>query len=290
MERMLVPLDESSLAEAILPIVIKLAREEDGEVILLHAVEFHPLPSEDQLRAEAQTITEAENRLRAMAARLETEGIRRVRWVVWSAEPVQAIHDAAKSYRSDLIAMATHGRGGLSRLLLGSVATAVVRSAPVPVLLIRGQLPERTWSLRKLLVPLSGDKESEAILPVAERLAGPADLELHLLAVLEPLPATVETFPAEAEVIALRRVEAERHLEEVTERLSAKGLRVTWSIRAGRAPETIISVAREGGVDLIAMATHGRGLLGRLAFGSVADTVLRASPVPVLLFRVNESE
>ena len=289
MERILVPLDESLLAQAILPIVLHLARDQGTEVILLRAVQFqHPL-WRDAVTAEVQTLTEAERALQALAASLQEQRVRQARWVVWSAEPVQAIRDAAKAYRADLIAMATHGRGGLNRLLLGSVAAAVVGSAPVPVLLIRGEIPLKTWSLRRLLVPLSGDEASEAILPVAERFAGPADLELHLLEVVEPLPASVEYVPGE-ELWAFRRTEAERYLEKVAERLVAKGLRVTWSVRAGRAPEAIISAAKETGADLIAMATHGWGPLGRLVFGSIADEVLRASSVPVLLLRVNESE
>src|SRR3972149_4180731 len=98
---------------------------------------------------------------------------------------------AAEAYRADLIAMATHRPGGLSRLLLGSVAAGVVQSVSVPVLLVRGQLPGAAWSLRKLLVPLSGAAESEAVLQVAARLAGPSDLGLHLLEVLQPLPVAV---------------------------------------------------------------------------------------------------
>ncbi len=288
MERILVPLDESPLAQAILPVVLHLARDQGTEVILLRAVQFqHPL-WRDAVTAEVQTLTEAETALQALAASLREQRVQQARWVVWSAEPAQAIHDAAKAYRADLIAMATHGRGGLNRLLLGSVAGAVVQSVPVPVLLIRGQIPPRTWSLRKLLVPLSGDEASEAILPIAERFAGPADLELHLLEVVEPLPANVE-YVREEELWAFRRAEAERYLEKVAARLIAKGLRVTWSVRAGRAPEAIIAAAGEIGVDLIAMATHGWGPLGRLVFGSVADEVLRTASVPVLLLRINGS-
>lgn len=287
MERILVPSDGSPLAEAILPIVVKLARDQDAEVVLLRAEEVQPPPGEEVTSAEVRAL--GESRLRALASTLEGHGLKRVRWMVWSAEPVQAIRDAARAQGADLIAMATHGRGGLSRLLLGSVAAGVVQSVSVPVLLLRGRLSGTTWSLRRLLVPLSGEVESETILPVAERLAGPADLGLHLLEVIEPLPAAAEYFPGRDELLAFRRTEAERYLEKVTERLSAKGIRVTWSVRVGRAPEAIISAAAETGVDLIAMATHGRGLLGRLLFGSVADAVLRAAPVPVLLLRISES-
>lgn len=289
MERILVPLDESRLAEAILPIVWELARDRGIEVILLRAVKFQHLPWEDAVRAEIETVAEAEERLRSLASRLEEHGLRRVRWVVWFDDPVLAIRDAAKVYHTDLIAMTTHGRGGLSRLLLGSVAAAVVHSAPVPVLVLRGELHGARWSLRKILVPLCGEPESEGILPVVERLAGPDDFALHLVEVLEPIPASVITSRAEEAIFAVRKVEAERHLEKVAQELGAKGLRATWSVLSGPVPETITTAAREAGADLIAIATHGRSLLGQLAFGSVADEVLRAAPVPVLLLRISES-
>ncbi len=287
MERILVPSDGSPLAEAILPIVVKLAQDWDAEVILLRAEEAQPPPGEEMTGAEVRAL--GESRLRALASTLEGHGLKRVRWMVWSADPVQAIRDAARAQGADLIAMATHSRGGLSRLLLGSVAAGVVQAVSVPVLLLRGRLSETTWSLRRLLVPLSGEAGSEAILPVVEGLAGPADLEVHLVEVLEPFPTTAEYLLREEEFWALRRVEAERHLEKVAEGLSVKGLRVTRSVLAGPVAETIISAAVKGGADLITMATHGRGLLGRLAFGSVADAVLRAAPVPVLLLRISES-
>ena len=137
---------------------------------------------------------------------------------------------------------------------------------------------------------MCGEPESEGILPVVERLAGPDDSALHLVEILEPIPASVITSRAEEAIFAVRKVEAERHLEKVAADLGAKGLRVTWSVLSGPVPETITTAAREAGADLIAMATHGRGLLGRLAFGSVADVVVLTSSVPVLLLRVNSSQ
>ena len=287
MERIIVPLDESPLAEAILPVVAELARDREAEVILVRAMTPYDPAWESATSVHLDLVARAEEALRSVAARLEARGVRAVRVVVRQGDPAWAIGEAAESHGADLVAMATHGRSRLGRLLLGSVAAAVVRSVRVPVLLIRGELPGARWSLRKVLVPLSGEAESETILPIAAALAGPADLEIHLLEVVPPPPVPLGV--GEEQIRYLARVEAERHLEKAAEGLAAKGLRTRWSVLTGPVPETITAAAREVGVDLIVMATHGRGLVGRLVFGSVADAVLRAAAVPVLLFRTPES-
>jgi len=287
MERVLVSPDGSPLSEAVLPVAEEWAKEDEAEVILLRAVQARHLPGVDPTEAEVRAVTEGETYLKEIAARLEQRGVRGARWAVWYDEPVTAITGAVASYGVDLIAMATHGRSGLSRALLGSVAAAVVRAVRVPVLLLRGQSPWKPWTTGKILVPLDGSEVSEGILPVAERLAGPRDLTISLLRVIEPLPppAVAEMAVNVDELMAIERKEAQEYLAKVAEPLSDKGVRVEWTVNAGRSAGTIAAFASEARVDLIAMATHGRSGLGRLLFGSVAEEVLRSAPVPVLLFR-----
>ncbi len=141
----------------------------------------------------------------------------------------------------------------------------------------------------RVLVPLDGSDLAEAILPFAEKLAGPIDSEVILLRVVEPLaPAAALAaagVPAPDELF-LRQLEARRYLDEIARRLEDKGLRVRTLLGHGPAASEIVAVARSERADLIAMSTHGRGGLGRLLFGSVAEAVLRAAPVPVLLIRM----
>lgn len=141
----------------------------------------------------------------------------------------------------------------------------------------------------RILVSLDGSEAAEAILPFAEQVAGPLDAEVVLVRVVEPIS------PAEAmasagvvapDTYALREMDAKRYLLEVERRLSKKGLRVRGRIALGRPAEEILAAARTTGADLIAMTTHSRSGLGRLLFGSVAEAVLRASPVPVLMIRM----
>lgn len=141
----------------------------------------------------------------------------------------------------------------------------------------------------RMLVPLDGSEVAEAILPFAEQVAGPLDAEVVLLRVVEP-PSPVELVASAGavapDIFTLRDMEAKSYLSEVQRRLSKKGLRVRTRVALGGPPaEEILAAAQATSADLIAMATRGRSGLGRALFGSVAESVLRASPVPVLLIR-----
>ncbi|MGH7409082.1 MAG: universal stress protein [Candidatus Methylomirabilales bacterium] len=290
MKRLLVPLDGSPLAEAILPVAEAWAKEEEAEVILLRGVLARHASGGGDPEIQVRAVEEGEVYLQAVADRLERRGLKRVRWAVGYDEPVAAIGQAVTQEGVDLVAMATHGRSGLSRLLLGSVAEAVVRSARVPVLLIRGQSAWKPWATGKILVPLDGSELSECILPVVERLAGPRDLTIILFDVIDPLPSSAvsETSMQPHQLMALRREDAEGYLAKVAEPLMGKGLRVECAVRYGRAAETIAAFAGRERADLIAMATHGRSGLSRLLLGSVAAGVLRSASVPLLLFKAAE--
>jgi nucleotide-binding universal stress UspA family protein len=281
-KRILVPLDGSPLSEAIIPLAETLARDYEADIVLVRA-----LRTLNSAEAEVKAQEEAEAYLRAIAAGIEARG-RRVEWKVWYDEPDRALADAARFNGVDLVTMTTHGRGGLSRLMFGSVAESLVRVAPVPVLLVRGQLSWQPGGLGKIVVPLDGSELSEAILPTVERLAGPFHLGIELVRAVEPLPAyaaaEVSTARSE-EMIALEESDAEQYLQKVASPLEAKGLRVRRSIGRGLAVDVILRRAEEAGAGLIAMSTHGRTGVGRLLVGSVAERVLHSSPVPVLLWK-----
>lgn len=282
MKRILVPLDGSRLSEAIVPLAEALARDYEAELLLVRA-----LRTLNSAEAEVKAQEEAEVYLRGIADELTVRGLR-VEWKVWYDEPDRAIADAARFNAADLITMTTHGRGGLSRLMFGSVAEGLVRMAPAPVLLVRGELAWQPGGLRRIVVPLDGSERSEAILPVVERLAGPFDLGIELLRAIEPLPAYAAAEISSArteEMIALEEADAEGYLRKVATPLEAKGLRVTRSVGRGLAVDVILRRAEEAAAGLIAMSTHGRTGVGRLLIGSVAERVLRSAPVPVLLWK-----
>jgi nucleotide-binding universal stress UspA family protein len=140
----------------------------------------------------------------------------------------------------------------------------------------------------RVLVPLDGSELAEAILPFVEQVAGPLHAEVVLLRVIEPLsPAELVASAGVVapDTFALRDMDAKHYLSEVERRLSKKGLRIRTRVALGPPAEEILAAAQAISADLIAMATHGRGGLGRLLFGSVAEAVLHAAAVPVLLIR-----
>ncbi len=275
--RVLVPLDGSTLAEAILPAVERLARDHEADVILLEVLEGQGT-REAELDAERQ----AGGYLQRMVDSLRRRGLKRVCTRVWYGDADQAIANAATRERADLVAMSTHGRSGLDWLRFGSVAEGVVRRAPVPVLLVRGIAAWDRGGINRILVPLDRSEASEAVLPLVSCLAGPFDFEIQLLHVVE-VALPLSGWEAAGKVV--HDAEAEAYLAEMAALLEARGLRVGMTVRAGLPAEVIPAVAAETKSGLVAMSTHGRSGLGRLFLGSVAERVLRSVSVPVLLWK-----
>jgi nucleotide-binding universal stress UspA family protein len=154
---------------------------------------------------------------------------------------------------------------------------------------------------QRILVALDGSALAERVLPYVEALAREFASELLLLratptagAVVAAISAGVdpETEPAvdPTPILEAEHQEADAYLQAVAERLEKGGFAVSREQPEAPAAEAILECSRSQAADLIAMTTHGRGGLGRLVFGSVADEVLRAAPCPVLLVRVDDED
>jgi nucleotide-binding universal stress UspA family protein len=137
LDKILVPLDGSMLAEAGMWTALDLAEKNGARVSLLRAAEAHALPGADTVEAQVKAVREAEEYLAAVVRRLEMKGFGRVETHVWYAPAAAAIVEAAASQKVDMIVMSTHGRSGLGRLILGSVAESVLRGTTTPVLIVR---------------------------------------------------------------------------------------------------------------------------------------------------------
>ena len=138
----LVPLDGSVLAETALTPAVELARLKGARLVLLRATEAHTLPMADPVQAQVEAVREAEDYLAGVRGRLTQAGIGSVETSAWYGAPAEAIVEAARFRKADLIVMSSHGRTGLGRLVLGSVAESVLRGTRVPILLIRpGEAP-----------------------------------------------------------------------------------------------------------------------------------------------------
>jgi nucleotide-binding universal stress UspA family protein len=194
----------------------------------------------------------------------------------------------------DQVIMTTHGRGGISRAWMGSVADALVRSCAVPLLLVRPKAEAPDWdrgfTASHILVPLDGSELSESILDAALELGRLSGAEFTLLRVVLPLPFVAAPYTAgpafNEEGAAQSRANAGQYLEAVAARLRSRGARVAVDTIFHTSPAVgILDYAATHSVDAIAMATHGRGGWSRVALGSVADKVMRGTLMPVLLYR-----
>lgn len=143
---------------------------------------------------------------------------------------------------------------------------------------------------QKILVPLDGSERAEAILPhvvsltecnqATVVLVQVIEREIVLVSPYDPLTAFAPEELNEQQITA-----AETYLSEQCSRLQKAGLTIRWRVERGPIVETIIAIAKEENVDLIAMASHGRSGLTRVVFGSVANGVLQHARQPLLLIR-----
>ena len=136
-DKLLVPLDGSGLAEQALAKALDVAEGGQPTLLLLRAAEASTWPGVDPTEEQIRVVHEAEEYLNAVQARLASKGIRKVETSVWYGPPASAIVEAARVSHADLIVMTTHGRSGLGRLILGSVAEAVLRGTSTPIMLLR---------------------------------------------------------------------------------------------------------------------------------------------------------
>lgn len=137
LNKILVPLDGSEMAEAAIAPALEMAQAGSAQVILMRAAVARTLPGTDAIDAQILAVREAEDYLAGMKEKLEKTGARRVETHVWYGPAAPAVVEAAKVQKVDLIVMSTHGRSGLGRIIFGSVAESVLRGTRVPIFLVR---------------------------------------------------------------------------------------------------------------------------------------------------------
>ena len=294
-QQVAVTLDGSPFSEAALPVAERIARIFDATLVLLTV-----LPARGALRIlpkgrssgnplEAGQV-ETELYLNGLAAKYRSAGIRTEYYL--AAGPVaQAIETMVSELEADLLVMSTHGRSGIGRFMLGSNASAALQVASRPVLLLRPDaVPDAFPALTKVLTPLDGSGFAERVLPWMQAVARVVDCEFILLAVPEvPEPAMYGAM-ADAVDDLRQRAEAnsQRYLAQLVERLTDLGLRVRPVVGGSRPATAILELAEQEQVDLVMLATRGRGGMDRLVIGSVADRVVHHSTCPVFLLPVRD--
>ena len=219
---------------------------------------------------------------------------RQVTCVVEQGQAEEVIIEKAAGDKETLIGMATRGRSGIHRWLMGSVAEKVLRGATNPLLLVRGDEEGKSdgeATLKSIVVPLDGSKLAETVLPRAVDLAKKLGLEIVLTRAYQiPLSAyggaDAAFIPNNEGLLTLVRQEAGAYLETKVNELHQNGIeKVSSILLVGSGADEIIDLARSTPNNLIAMCTHGRSGVKRWALGSVTEKVVRHSGDPVLVVR-----
>jgi nucleotide-binding universal stress UspA family protein len=299
-KHLIVPLDGSRLSESAMPTVIHLAQKLNASVTLVHVIEKKP-PAKIHGEPHLSKSEEAEHYLDEVERRFFPPGMTVDKHVHKTAisDVAGSIAEHAREFKSDLVVMCTHGRGGMRKMLFGSIAQQVVSAKVTPVLLIRPTEGGTAAFLsgRPFLVPLDGTTAREQALSIAAGLASVCGVELKLLMVVPTLRTLsgVETtsrilLPATTqEILSFAMADAEVYVRKLVDALSANGTRVTAEIRRGELAEVIVSEAHRLGVDMIIMATLGRVGLNAFWSDSLAPRVTERTHLALLLVPVRET-
>jgi nucleotide-binding universal stress UspA family protein len=270
----MVPLDGSPAAEAALPWATHLAKKFNAGVRLV-GVHTPPAMILDGEALAGSVVPDTSVRQQeidyfaGVQARLQSPGVP-VAADLLDGGVVSALAEYAANLRPAWIVMLSHARGAVARFLLGETATEFVRHSPCPVLLVHETGGPAPADVRHVLVPLDGS-------PLAERMTGPA------VGFAKALGAEVTLLTALAEG---HREDAEAHLAAQAKRAQAAGVPATTRVVGeGPAADVIVAAAEARPGTVVAMATHGRGGLSKLVWGSVTDRVIRRAASPVLVFR-----
>jgi nucleotide-binding universal stress UspA family protein len=274
-EHVLVPLDGSAFAEQALPLTEMLCQAFDTRLTLVSAIP-------DVVPYLSQT-----------AQRLREQGLK-ADYAIGAGSVVEATATLVHELGIDLVVTSTRGGSGARHWLTGGVASRIVQAVSEPVLLVQSDPTEngRMPQLNRLLVTLDGSERAERVIPYAMALANAFQSEVLLLFVPEVPEAMrfgavvdwVETMRTEAEI------EAWKYLDSIMAAVHDDCPAVRTIVTGSRPATAISDVSAYEGVDMIMMATRGRGGLDRLWMGSVAERVVQQTQLPVFLLPVPSVE
>lgn len=308
----LVPLDGSPTAEQVLPYVVAAAKSMGSQVALVRVLETDLLPTildgPQQMELDRVIATAGQRALEYLQeaqARLRERGVAATTDVV-PGSSAEGIVFLAHSLGADLIAMCTHGRSGLGRLLWGSVAEKVLQTAECPLLLVRAraeeEAPEGFESLSQLhagaaarisrvVIGLDGSGLAERALPVAEVFAGALEVPLHLARIVPTAALALAGWEPggsallAADLATAMEEEAGGYLAAQAAVLRARGRTVETHVLRGEPASQLQALAAAEPGTLVVVATHGRTGPGRYIMGSVADRLVRGAVGPVVVVR-----
>ena len=294
--KILVPLDGSAVAEQVLPYVRTLAGGLKVPVELMGVVDMAQFDSHIAAEKGRYLDTLIEDSVRCSREYLkgvaQTFPDANASFAVEKGGAAEVIIAKAGADNETLITMATHGRSGIDRWLLGSVAEKVLRGSANPLLLVRAKAEAKAAggaTLKSIVVPLDGSELAESVLPAVLEMAKKLNLKIVLFRACN-VPYSVfggvrEHIAIVDELLGGIKAEARAYLEKKTEELKKQGAKVSYVLEQGASADQIISLGRKTPDNLIAMCTHGWSGVKGWVLGSITETVVRHSGDPVLVIR-----
>jgi nucleotide-binding universal stress UspA family protein len=273
----LCPTDFSELATFALYYAKSMTACSGARLIVLYADPFLPPPhfTAQQVEELAKGLERSKQAAREHLARYVDDrvgGAVEVESLVVENQPVPAIVNTAAQRNADLIVMGTHGRSGLSRVMLGSVTERVLRETDRPVLTVRHKqgMPEPTVSIKRVLCPVNFTDVAQKAFEHAVAVAQCFNAELLALHVVEAPPGEVSDERAMSRLCAWIP-------EEFRSRCNLKEV-----VRQGDAAEQIITASESLGCDLIVLGAHHKRFFDSTVVGTTTVRVTRHAPYPVL--------
>ncbi len=301
-QRILVPLDGSPLAETALSEARLIAQVLDCAITLLHVI--MPVTSEraylfptSRLQHDWQDYhSQAQEYLHTIQATLAEDGIEAACCVDEGFPADRITHHVESDPAVAMVVMATHGRSGMQRWFLGSVADKVFHAVRKPVLIVRPPAKSQPvltkQQYKTILVPLDGSPIAAQALDLAQQIGQATGATLLLLGAVPDVTDLImgvgDTLPLwMEEQLQEEKERLTKYLDLTAQQYAATGGTVRTKVVYGRAAEEILHACTDEKADLIVMASHGRSGIQRLWYGSVATKVVNAAAVPLIIIHAS---
>jgi len=306
-KKILVPLDGSKRAEAILPHVENLAKHDEANVVFMRVIEpatrsaILNLEQDSEVAFKSQKIDTIKQYLTDWKDKFQEKGLS-ANILLLRGVAVEAILYAVEVTNADLVAMTSQGRTGLAQVFYGSVASGVLNRVNCPILLVRPETKPSMETNKQILVPVDGSIRSEVVIPHVKEIARLYNAKITLVRIVRTGYQTKVFVDLEKdlkdELVSdklfnklgqhqeIERVkEARKYLLDWQKKLQDQGFDVEVTLLYGRPIDSIIEIAEQINADLITMTSQGRTGLDQVFYGSVASGILNRSTRPLLLVR-----
>lgn len=296
--KILVPLDGSDLATCVLPHVVAMTQALGSNLTLLRVLEGYDAPGGAVNPIDWQLHKlEAQAYLNALGVYLEQQMAQPPTLQILEGAAAKGIIEYAQTNAFDLVAISSHGHGGLNGWNVSSVVQKVIDRARKSILLVRAYQPfaaytehhEDRFRYRRILVPLDGSQRAESVLPMVTALAHYHEAELLLVHVVAK-PEMIWRMPLAAEDSSLLEQMMERNRAQAIQyfALLQAQLPVAWQVcveRSSNVAATLHSLVEQTAADLVVLSAHGHACQEQWAYGNVAASFLTYGTTPLLIMQ-----